>query len=82
EAFSQINDWLLILDCNYQPLSVNNSFAEAFSINSKADKLNIKRFLSALGKQQYLNYINVIKTLKAKGNWRGDAYIKTKANPS
>ncbi len=82
EAFSQINDWLLILDCNYQPLSVNNSFAEAFSINSQADKLNIKRFLSALGKHQYLNYINVLKTLKAKENWRGDAYIKTKANPS
>ncbi|WP_394190054.1 EAL domain-containing protein [Pseudoalteromonas atlantica] len=82
EAFSQINDWLLILDSNYQPISVNNSFSDAFSINSDADKLNIKRFLSALGKHQYVEYINVLKTLKAKENWRGDAYIKSKTNPA
>lgn len=82
EAFSQINDWLLILDSHYQPISVNNSFSEAFSINSNADKLNIKRFLSALGKQQYREYMYVLKTLKAKDNWRGDAYIKSKTNPS
>ncbi|KTF17037.1 diguanylate phosphodiesterase [Pseudoalteromonas sp. H105] len=82
EAFSQINDWLLILDSNFQPISVNNSFSEAFSINATTNKLNIRRFLSALGKLQYREYTQVLKTLKAKDNWRGDAYIKSKTNPS
>ncbi len=82
EAFGQITDWLLILDNSYQPLSVNNSFADAFSIDSDTDKLNIKRFLSALGKRQYIDFMTIIKTLKAKQNWRGEAYIKSKTNPS
>nr|WP_186436452.1 EAL domain-containing protein [Pseudoalteromonas neustonica] len=82
EAFSQINDWLLILDSQLIPFSVNNSFAEAFSMQKKPAKLELKRFLAALGKKQYVDFINILKSLQPKQNWRGDAYIKTKINPS
>ncbi|CAM4010741.1 MULTISPECIES: EAL domain-containing protein [Pseudoalteromonas] len=82
EAFSQINDWLLILDSQLLPFSVNNSFAEAFSIQANTAKLELKRFLRAMGKKQYLDFINILKSLSPKQNWHGDAYIKTKTNPS
>ncbi|NMM39888.1 EAL domain-containing protein [Pseudoalteromonas arctica] len=82
EAFSQINDWLLILDSQLLPFSVNNSFAEAFSINTNTIKLGLKHFLTAMGKKQYREFLNILKSLSPKQNWRGDAYIKTKINPS
>ncbi|WP_405629708.1 EAL domain-containing protein [Pseudoalteromonas sp. Ld20] len=82
EAFSQINDWLLILDHQLLPFSVNNSFADAFSVDSSPATLNLKGFLAALGKQQYADYIKILNSLKPRQNWRGDAYIKTRTNPS
>ncbi|MGO2128220.1 MAG: EAL domain-containing protein [Pseudoalteromonas prydzensis] len=82
EAFSQINDWLLILDSQLLPFSVNNSFAEAFSINTGTAKLELKHFLTAMGKKQYLDFVSILKSLSPKQNWSGDAYIKTKINPS
>ena len=82
EAFSQINDWLLILDSQLLPFSVNNSFAEAFSINTNTTKLELKHFLTAMGKKQYREFLTILKSLSPKQNWRGDAYVKTKINSS
>ncbi|MGO3784788.1 MAG: EAL domain-containing protein [Pseudoalteromonas prydzensis] len=82
EAFSQINDWLLILDSQLLPFSVNNSFAEAFSINTNTTKLELKHFLTAMGKKQYREFLTILKSLSPKQNWRGDAYVKTKMNSS
>ncbi|XKF03768.1 EAL domain-containing protein (plasmid) [Pseudoalteromonas mariniglutinosa] len=80
EAFSQINDWLVILDSQLQLFSVNTSFKEAFSIPNNMAELTLKRVIAAIGKQQYREYISVLKSLKPKQNWKTEAYIRTQKN--
>ncbi len=82
EAFSQINDWLLILDSQLKPFSANASFSDAFAISSDITGLTNKDFVHALGKAQLYEYINVLKTLKPKQNWKTEAYIQTHISPS
>lgn len=80
EAFGQINDWLLILDNNLVPVSANNSFIKTFSQTHK-HPLSLKVFVNAIGKAQCKSYVNTLKSLTAKQNWRTDAVIKTATNP-
>lgn len=82
EAFSQINDWLLILDSQLKPFSANTSFSDTFAITGNITDLTIKDFVRTIGRAQFLRYINVLKTLKPKQNWKTEAYIHTQKNPS
>ena len=82
EAFSQINDWLLILDSQLKPFSANTSFSEAFSTPKNITELTVKDFIGAIGKSHYLEYLNVLKTLKPKQNWKTEAYIRTLKSPA
>ena len=82
EAFSQINDWLLILDSQLKPFSANTSFSDTFDITGNITDLTIKDFVRTIGRAQFLRYINVLKTLKPKQNWKTEAYIHTQKNPS
>ncbi|MBH0059643.1 MULTISPECIES: EAL domain-containing protein [unclassified Pseudoalteromonas] len=77
EAFSQINDWLLILDKHLMPFSANNSFIETFSNEQAATKISPKLFIRAIGKDKCREFANILKKLKATENWQSDAYIKT-----
>lgn len=80
DAFSQINDWLLLLDNQLIPFSANASFTEAFAINTRANTYNIRPFLRAISKAQLRKYIDILKSLKPKQNWRDEASITTLNN--
>jgi len=80
EAFSQINDWLLILDKHLMPFSANNSFIETFSNEQAATKISPKLFIKAIGKTKCKEFAHILKKLKPTENWQSDAYIKTAKN--
>ena len=80
EAFSQINDWLLILDKHLMPFSANNSFIETFSNEKVATKISPKLFIKAIGKDKCKEFAGILKKLKPTENWQSDAYIKTARN--
>ncbi|MEI8646143.1 EAL domain-containing protein [Pseudoalteromonas sp. Hal040] len=82
EAFGQINDWLLILDNQLKPFSANASFGEAFAIPSNIAELTTYDFISAIGRAKFLEYIDVLKTLKPKQNWKTEAVIRTLKSPA
>ncbi len=77
EAFSQINDYLLILDENLIPFSANNSFMDVFSDKGEKGVVNSKLFINALGRTKCKEFAIILKTLKPKENWRTNAYVKT-----
>ena len=80
EAFSQINDWLLILDDRLMPFSANNSFIDTFSNSKDTTKLSPKLFINAMGKAKCKEFTAKLKSLKPKQNWRTDTYINTTKN--
>ncbi|WP_351125325.1 hypothetical protein, partial [Shewanella sp. T24-MNA-CIBAN-0130] len=49
EAFSQINDFLLILDEDLVPFSANNSFMDVFSDEGREGIVTSKLFINAIG---------------------------------
>jgi diguanylate cyclase (GGDEF)-like protein len=80
EAFSQINDSLLILDAQLIPFSANNSFINTFSSSEAISKLTAKLFIKAMGKQKCKKLAAKLKSLKPKENWRTDAYVNITKN--
>lgn len=75
DAFSQLDDWLLILDEQLQPLSANNSFINAFCAQLNDAELELKHFINAFNDKSYQQYLRQLKSLKAKENWQTEAYI-------
>lgn len=65
EAFSQVNDWILILDPNLQPISVNSSFCRAFQLqeNEALNDLTTERFVNAIGQKKFHGLIANLKSL-------------------
>ena len=82
EAFGQINDWLLILDNQLKPFSANASFGEAFASPNDVTEFTSGDFISAIGRAKYLEYIDVLKTLKPKQTWKTEAIIRTLKSPA
>ncbi|QBJ73648.1 Sensory box/GGDEF family protein [Pseudoalteromonas carrageenovora] len=80
EAFSQITDWLLILDDRLMPFSANNSFIDTFSNEHHSTKLSLKLIINAIGKAKCREFAANFKALKAKQNWRTNTHIKTAKN--
>ncbi|ALQ10092.1 diguanylate phosphodiesterase (plasmid) [Pseudoalteromonas sp. Bsw20308] len=80
QVFSQITDWLLILDDQLMPFSANNSFINTFSNKKSIAELNPKLFIKAIGKAKCKEYSAILKALKPTQNWRTDAYINTAIN--
>ncbi|GAA61754.1 hypothetical protein P20652_3643 [Pseudoalteromonas sp. BSi20652] len=77
EAFSQINDWLLILDEHLMPFSANNSFIDTFSNGTAAEKMSPKLFIKAMGEKKCEEFTNILKALKPAESWQIDTYVKT-----
>ncbi|WP_260492788.1 sensor domain-containing diguanylate cyclase [Pseudoalteromonas maricaloris] len=65
EAFSQVNDWILILDPNLQPISVNSSFCRAFQLqeHEALNDLTTERFVNAIGQKKFHGLIANLKSL-------------------
>ncbi len=65
EAVSQVNDWLLILDPQLVPISVNRSFCEAFNIDPKRalSELTVERFSQSIGQKKLTALIQQLKSM-------------------
>ena len=77
EAFSQVNDYLLILDENLVPFSANNSFMNVFSTKGPGAVVSPKLFINAAGRAKCKEFAATLKALKPKENWRTNAYVNT-----
>lgn len=80
EAFSQINDFLVILDDQLKPFSANASFIKTFSNSGKHNTITSKLFIKAMGKVKCKEIAAILKTLKPKENWRTDTQVNTATN--
>ena len=86
EAFSQVNDWILILDPSLQPIAVNASFCKAFQLDEdKAlNELTTKRFVDAIGQRKFHSLIANLKSLGPNQYLRQEVQVndgKDKVHP-
>jgi diguanylate cyclase (GGDEF)-like protein/PAS domain S-box-containing protein len=77
EAFSQINDWVLILDVAKYPVTVNEAFMKAFGLDNISIIPSLKLILSKLGEQKYHQFKEIIEQIEPKGSWQGEEVIET-----
>ncbi|ALO44555.1 EAL domain-containing protein [Pseudoalteromonas phenolica] len=80
QAFSQIDEWLLILDTQLTPISVNHSFCDAFSLKEEnaLNDLTFMTFAKVLGKKKLRQLLNRIKALSANQNFKMELTVETK----
>ena len=78
EAFSQINDWLLILDINKQLVSANASFFKSFNLKNDED-LNkvLVRFIKSLSSNAYAKYNTIFDSLEVGGKYSCEDFVTT-----
>lgn len=75
-AFSQINDWVLILDKKMQPLTANEAFIKAFDLSEQDVSQSLRLLLAMLEKNEFKRFRSILKSLKPKDNWQGEAFIE------
>lgn len=80
EAFSQINDWVLILDRDKEPITANDAFLKAFQLTDVSSQLGLKLVLNKLQGQKMDEFNEIIRALPPKGTWQGEEVIETAEN--
>ncbi|NRA83708.1 MAG: EAL domain-containing protein, partial [Gammaproteobacteria bacterium] len=75
EAFSQINDWVLILDANREPVTANAAFLRAFSFGASKNIPQFDDFVNALGKKKYQEFKEIIDNIPPGESWHGEEVI-------
>lgn len=80
EAFSQINDWVLILDSKLVPITANESFKKAFSLKQEISTTVLRQLLTRLGDQKYQEFKEILTNLKSRESWQGEEVIETPSN--
>ena len=82
QAFSQIDEWLLILDTHLNPISVNHSFCDAFELeeSNALTQLSFIAFAKILGQKKLRQLINKIKGLAPNQNFKMELTVETKHN--
>jgi len=81
EAFSQINDWVLIVDSRLVPVSANDTFLNAFSSRKSGVIPSFKQIVNALGEQKFQEFREIINKIKPGESWQGEEVIETKLEP-
>ncbi|CAH9050518.1 hypothetical protein PSECIP111951_00208 [Pseudoalteromonas holothuriae] len=79
EAFSQVSDWILILDADFTPLSVNSSFCYAFELNDSTaiHDLSLSKFSQVVGKTRLKSLLKRMRQLGPKQLIRQELTVKT-----
>ncbi len=77
EAFSQINDWVLILSPKLKPVSANAAFMNVFSLKSRSYLPTLKHFSIALGEARFEEFKQVISKIKPGESWQSEELIET-----
>lgn len=63
EAFSKINDWVLILDSKGMAVTANSAFLKTFLLDDKSLVPSFKDYLKALGQQQFKKFKRIMSKL-------------------
>ncbi len=80
EAFSQINDWVLILDATFMPVTANDAFLQVFNLNPNDSPDMLHQLFDRLGEQKYREFREILKNLKPRKSWQGEETIDTPNN--
>lgn len=80
EAFSQINDWVLILNEHLVPVTANDAFKQLFNIESDVTPNVLKQLLDSLGEEKYREFKEIILRLAPKESWQGEEVVITPDN--
>ncbi len=78
EAFSQINDWVLIVDAKLNPVSANKTFLNAFSSRTTDNLPSFEQVVNTLGEQKFQEFKEIISKIKPGESWQGEEVIETK----
>lgn len=81
EAFSQINDWVLIVDAKLSPVSANDTFLDAFSTTKSGKMPTFEQVVNALGEQKFQEFKEIISKIKPGESWQGEEVITTSIEP-
>ncbi|UAA37884.1 EAL domain-containing protein [Paraneptunicella aestuarii] len=80
EAFSQINDWVLILDAKLNPITANEAFMKVFDLTRENTQQTLKQLLTRLGGQKYQEFKEILKSLNPRESWQGEEVLETPSN--
>ena len=80
EAFSQINDWVLILDANKKPITANKAFMTTFAAEQESPLSSLQRFFQLVGKQKTQEFTEILDNLKVGEIWQSEELISTNNN--
>ena len=78
EAFSQINDWVLIVNSRLVPVSANDTFFSAFSTKNSHVLPSFEQIVETLGEQKFEEFKEIIKEIEPGQTWQGEEVITTK----
>lgn len=81
-AFSQINDWVLILDSNLLPVTANEAFIEALNVTGNVNGHTLKPIVKKLGLDKYKKLKKALTKLQPKQIWQEEEYIQTDSSNS
>jgi len=74
-AFSQINDWVLILDNELRPVTANNALTDMLNHDNQADRPLLRLLISRVGAKNACRYREIILSLKPHEHWQGEDYL-------
>ncbi|NOU50074.1 EAL domain-containing protein [Pseudoalteromonas sp. JBTF-M23] len=79
EAFSQVSDWILILDAELNPLSANTSFCKAFELNEETaiKELSFRKLAHVVGLNRLNSLLERMSNLEPNQNIRQELTVKT-----
>ncbi|WP_232056605.1 EAL domain-containing protein [Pseudoalteromonas sp. A25] len=79
EAFSKVSDWILILDAELNPLSVNTSFCKAFELDEETaiEELSFRKLAQVVGLNRLNSLLKRIHELGPNQHIRQELTVKT-----
>ncbi|MBD1583770.1 EAL domain-containing protein [Pseudoalteromonas sp. S16_S37] len=79
EAFSQVSDWILILDAELNPLSANTSFCKAFELDEETaiKELSFRKLAHVVGLNRLNSLLERMSELEPNQNIRQELTVKT-----
>ncbi len=77
EAFSQIKDWVLILDQDKKPVSANKAFYDEFDDDGSSTSVTLSRLAKQIGSKKLKQYIQLFNSLEVDQSWHGEETLTT-----
>jgi len=76
QAFSKINDGVLVLDRNKKPVTANDAFIDSFGINGGSINTGWKDLVKRLSDANSRNFSDAIDQMQVTDAWQGEAFLE------